>query len=122
MSLKAEVLKHNPNKKRAILKEANVIISHIDEEIKNAYDRDECKVNVSVPITFNIPYMTNKNAQRSVYYTILNSLLDRGYIVKILFREDQTVFLIKWVSDEEEKDIEMQTALLAKHSIHDSSK
>ena len=116
MSLRADVLKINPNKSKAVMKEANAILRRIDDEIKLAYDRDECKVNVSVPITFTIPYMSNKNAQRSVYYKILESLLDRGYIVKIFLANDQTVFAITWLSEDEEKDVEQQNTLLAKYS------
>ncbi len=117
MSLRAEVLKTNPNKNKAVMKEVHAILGRIDEEIKSAYDRDECKVSVSVPITFAIPYMSNKNAQRAVYYKLLDSLMDRGFIVKIFLAKDQTVFYITWLSEDEQKDIEMQNALLAKFSI-----
>lgn len=116
MSLKAEVLKTNPNKLKVVMKEVSAILGRIDEEIKAAYDRDECKVNVSVPITFAIPYMSNKNAQRSVYYKLLESLTDRGFIVKIFLSTDQTVFFITWLSEDEQKDIEQQNALLAKYT------
>lgn len=117
MSLRAEVLKTNPNKLIAVMKEVKAILGRVDEEIKNAYDRDECKVNVSLPITFSIPYMSNKNAQRVIYCKILISLLDRGFIVNVFMSSDQTIFLIKWLSEDEEKDVEQQNALLAKHTI-----
>lgn len=116
MSLRADVLKTNPNKLKVVMKEVNAILGRIDDEIKSAYDRDECKVSVSVPITFAIPYMSNKNAQRAVYYKLLESLMDRGFIVKIYLSNDQTVFFITWLSDDEQKDIEQQNALLAKFS------
>ncbi len=117
MSIKAEVLKLNPNKIKAIAREVSNILAQIDDEIKSAYDRDECKVNVSVPITISIPYMSNKNAQRAVYYKILESLIDRGFIVKVSLSKDQSVFHITWLSDDEQKEINLQNALLAKYSI-----
>ena len=116
MSIKADVLKLNPNKLKAIAKEVNNILARIDDEIKSAYDRDECKVNVTVPITFKIPYMSNKNAQRAIYHKILESLLDRGFIVKITLTVTQSVFHITWLSDDEQKEIELQNTLLAKFS------
>ncbi len=116
MSLKADVLKTNPNKIKAVMKEVTAILGRIDDEIKTAYDHDDCQVSVSVPITFAIPYMSNKNAQRAIYYKILESLLDRGYYVKIYLSSDQTVFYIKWLSEDEEKDVEQQNTLLAKYS------
>lgn len=115
MSLRAELLKTNPNKLKAVMKEVTSILARVDDEIKNAYDRDESQVHVSVPITFAVPYMSNKNAQRIVYYKILESLLDRGFQVKILMSQDQTVYMIKWLTDDEEKDVEQQNTLLAKH-------
>ena len=117
MSLKADILKLNPNKIKAINKEVTNILVMIDNEIKSAYDRDECRVNVSVPITITIPYMSNKNAQRVVYSKILDSLLERGFIVKISLTKDLSVFHITWLSDDEQKEIDLQNALLAKYSI-----
>ena len=116
MSLKAETLKTNPNKNKYIMKEVTAILGRMDDEIKAAYDEDKCKVEVTVPITFHIPHMKNQNAQRAIYYKILESLLERNYIVKIFLTEDQTVFAIKWLSEEEENDKEQQNALLAKYS------
>jgi hypothetical protein len=121
MSLKADVLKTNENKMKSIMKEVNSILGHIDESIKTAYDQDKNSVVVSVPITFSIPYMSNKNAQRVVYFKILESLINRNYDVKINLETDKTYFIIKWISDEEEKDIKMQNLLLAKHTINHSS-
>ncbi len=116
MSLRADILKTNPNKLKSVMKEVSAILGRIDDEIKAAYDRDENKVSVSVPITFAIPYMSNKNAQRAVYYKLLESLMDRGFIVKIFLSNDQTVFYITWLSEDEQKDIDAQNTLLAKFS------
>ena len=116
MSIKADVLKLNPNKLKAINKDVTNILARIDDEIKSAYDRDECKVSVTVPITFNIPYMSNKNAQRTIYHRILESLLNRGFIVKIYLSKTQSIFHITWLSDDEQKERELQNAVLAKFS------
>jgi hypothetical protein len=117
MSLRADLLKTNENKMKSIMKEVNSILGHIDEDIKRSHDQDKNYTIVSVPITFSIPYMSNKNAQRIVYYKVLESLINRNYDVKISLETDKTCFVIKWVSDEEEKDIRMQNLLLAKHTI-----
>ena len=117
MSLKADVLKLNPNKLKEITKAVSSVLARIDDEIKAAYDRDECKVSVSVPITYKIPYMSNRNAQRAIYHKILESLLDRGFITKIYLTKDQSIFHITWLSDDEQKEIELQNALLAKFTF-----
>lgn len=117
MSLKADTLKSNPNKLKLISKELNVILSHIDEEIKSAYDQDKTKLTVTLPITFAIANMSNTSAQRIIYYKILESLLARNYIVKIHMATEQTLLFITWLSEDEEKDIDLQNILIAKHSI-----
>lgn len=117
MSLKADVLKTNPNKLKAINKEVLGILAGIDDEIKAAYDKeDKGNAIVTLPITFSIPYMSNKNAQRAIYYKVLESLLGRGFEVDIYMAEDKTTFHIKWLSKEEEDDIGLQNNLLAKHT------
>ena len=117
MSLRADLLKTNAAKIKSIMKEVNNVLGLIDENIKNAYDQDLSKVVVSVPLLFSIPNMSNKNAQRVVYYKILESLINRNYDVKICLEKDRTSFIIKWISDEEEKEKQLQNLLLAKHTI-----
>ena len=117
MSLKAEVLRTNTNKLKSVMKEVSCILGHIDDEIKTAYDKDCNNIAVTLPITFSIPYMSNKNAQRMVYYKVLESLLSRGYIVDIHMASDKTVYYIKWLSEEEEKEADLQNAILAKHTL-----
>ncbi len=117
MSLKAEILKTNDAKKRTMLKEAKLILSRIDDDIKNAYDHDRTNVAVTVPITFSIPHVANSDAQRFIYYAILESLISRDFDVQIHFAADQTIFYIKWMSDEETREIEKQNELLAKYTM-----
>lgn len=117
MSIQASDLKINPNKIKYAMKEVRIILRMIDDDIKIAYDRGECRVSVPVPITFAIPHMSNKDAQRIIYYKILESLIDRGYIVKIGLTLKRTVFLIKWLTENEEHDVELQNTLLRKHQI-----
>ena len=117
MSVKANSLKNNSSKNKLIQKEITSILGSIDDEIKISYDKDDYSVNVSVPITFSIPYMSNKNAQRVIYSKILESLISRDFNVKIHLSDDKTIFNITWLSDEEKKDIEYQNILLAKYTI-----
>jgi hypothetical protein len=116
MSLKASVLKSNEAQKKAVMKEVTHILAHIDDELKAVHDQGRHGVSLTVPITFSIPYMSNADAQRSIYYKILMSLIDRDFNVKIDLADDQSIFHITWLNEDEAKDIEMQNALIAKHS------
>jgi hypothetical protein len=122
MSLKADSLKTNPGKNKAVAKEVGNILCRIDEEIKTAYDQDCKKATVTLPITFAVPYMSNKDAQRIIYYKVLESLIDRGFLVEIHLASDQTTFFIRWLTEEEEKEIDVQNTVLAKHSLKNMKK
>jgi hypothetical protein len=115
--LKASALKNNESQKKAISKEVTAILSHIDDELKVAHEQGKSRVLTGVPITFSVPYMTNKDAQRKIYYHILISLIDRGFNAKIEMRADSTIFHITWLTREEQEELAVQHALLAKHTI-----
>ena len=70
MSLKASQLKTNETQKKAITKEVTPILARFDEELLEARKQGMRGVALTAPITFSIPYMSNAEAQRSIYYTI----------------------------------------------------
>jgi hypothetical protein len=116
MSIKASQLKSSESQRRAVNKEVSSILAHIDEKFKSADIEGVHNVTVSVPIIFSIPNMSNADAQRNIYYKILTSLIDREFEVVIELTDDKSKFHITWLSDEEMKEIELQNALIAKHS------
>ena len=116
MSLKAENLKSNESQKKSLAKEVTGILGRIDDELKVGHEQGKHRINSALPITFSIPYMSNADAQRIIYYRVLTSLLERGFHVKTCLKESSTVFIITWLSNDELQEVELQTALLAKHS------
>jgi hypothetical protein len=116
MSLKAENLKSNESQKKSLTKEVTGILGRIDDELKVGHEQGKHCITSALPITFSIPYMSNADAQRIIYYRVLVSLLDRGFHVKANLKESSTVFVITWLSNDELQEVELQTALLAKHS------
>jgi hypothetical protein len=122
MSLKATSLKSNDSQKKNIKKEVNTILGHLDDELKLAHEQGKHSISLSLPITFAIPYMSNTDAQRAIYYKILVSLIDREFIPTIKLKKDSTIFHITWLSDEEHKEIDLQNTLLAKLTFRDVSR
>lgn len=116
MSLKAENLKSNESQKKSLAKEVTGILGRIDDELKVGHEQGKHQIIAALPITFSIPYMSNADAQRIIYYRVLTSLLDREFHVKVSLKDTSTLFIITWLSNDELQDIELQTALLAKHS------
>lgn len=122
MSLKAQTLKSNESQRKSIAKDVSDILAQMDDELKVAHDCGKHSVSISVPITFSIPYMNNADAQRTIYYKILSSLLERGFNVEIDLKKNVTLFQITWLSNDEVIDLELQNALLAKHTKKEISK
>lgn len=116
MSLKASVLKSNEAQKKALQKEIRAILASIDDELKAAHERGEHSISTTVQTIFAIPYMSNSDAQREVYYGILQSLKEREFEVSIHMAKDKTIFKIKWLSPEEEQEISMKHSILAEHT------
>ena len=122
MSIKASTLKSNESQKKAFAKEINAILGRIDDELKVGHEQGKHRILASLPITFSIPYMSNTDAQRIIYYKVLSSLIEREFNVEIELRKNSTVFDITWLSEDEFKETELQNAVLAKHTKKDLSK
>jgi hypothetical protein len=122
MSLKANALKSNEAQKKSIAKDVTSILGQMDDELKAAHDSGRHSVSISLPITFSIPYMNNTDAQRIIYYKVLTSLLERDFNVEIDLRKNSTFFIVTWLSSDELSELELQNALLAKHTKKDIGK
>jgi hypothetical protein len=116
MSIKASKLKSNESQKVSLNKEINAILGHIDDSLKVAYEQGKHNISLTIPITFSIPYMLNKDAQRHIYHGILKSLIDREFTPSLELQDNASVLHITWLSEDEEKDIEIQNSLIAKYS------
>ena len=117
MSVKASKLKNNESQKSAINKEANDILGHIDDALKIAHEQGKHKISIPIPIQFSIPYMSNADSQRSIYYKVITSLISRDFNTQIELLDNASILHIKWLSEDEETEIEEQNNLIAKCSI-----
>ncbi len=114
--LRASDLKKSDIIKNALTKELSSIYASVDADIKVAYDQGKKYCVCSVPITYNIPFMTCADAQRYIYYHVLKSLLDREFRAEMELKKEATLFHVTWLSKEEEDEIEQQNAILAKYT------
>lgn len=116
--LTANSLKNGDVLKKLIEKEVKIILYSIDDKLRIAYQQGtNHEIKVSLPITFGIPNMQNKDAQRAVYYRIITSLVERDFQVKIEIKPDKTYIYISWLSDDEKDEIDIQNKVLAEHTI-----
>jgi len=112
----ANALKTNDSQRAAINKEISGILGYIDEKVR-AYHNEGIKVvPITLPTIFSLPNMSNKDAQRCVYYGVLQKLLDKHFNVEIDLKDKETIYTLTWLSDDERAEIDMQNAILAKYS------
>ena len=117
MTCRANSLKSSGIYKAELMQIAKLLIRQVDDEIKTAFDSGKYRVVVSVPVTFQLKYGKNSDAQRIIYHSLLTSLVERDFLVEIDMQQESTLFNISWVSADEEEEIAMQNIVLARHSI-----
>ena len=117
--LKACQLKENSAQTRIIIREVKAILACIYDKIRDAHEADIMNpVRVRVPINFTVVGMKNAEAQRRIYYLILQDLLANEFNAKILMGKDGTIFEISWMSEDEKKQVDYEIEVLAQHTKH----
>ena len=79
---------------RTVKAHAIEIFNMIYEEIVVANDNGLSIIQVSIPITFDIMGLTNADAQRKIYASVLRILSDKDYNPKIFIGIDRTIIII----------------------------
>jgi hypothetical protein len=69
-------------------------------------------VSVNLPVTFSLPGLEKRDAQRIVYSAIIRSLDSRGFETKILLEEDETILYVAWMTDLDVAEVAAMTALI----------
>jgi hypothetical protein len=93
-------------------------IEIIDAQLKSAPKKwgRNC-LQVELPYSFSIDGLDMKDIQRSIYSSIIKSLVDRKFKVKIELRSSKTFLYIAWVVDIDRKEIAAMNTLIAEHII-----
>ena len=112
----ANALKNNNLQKRQLKEEITNIIRRISEELVIAHK--ECKHDIitTIPITFSIANMLNRDSQCVIYASVLDELINKNYRAWINLKSDECRVKITWMSSDDELEIKYQTNLIAKHT------
>jgi len=112
----AHTLKNNNVQKRAIDENIADIIININTELKTARTNGESTIVVEIPIVFQIPNMTNKDAQRIIWSSIIDMLKNKNYNVLINHNKDNCRLKITILDREDTLRIKQQMDILANNS------
>jgi hypothetical protein len=114
--INASKLRNNNTQKRNITGVVTEIIRNISDELKEAHREGKHHIITTIPITFSITNMSNKDSQRVVYFYIISELKKKGYRVWISPQKNVCSIKITWMSPEDENEINLQMQLIAKHT------
>jgi len=99
------------------------IMNDLESEVLEAIERRQTSADVDVPTTFDIPTMTNKQAQKRIYGTLIEALLDAEYTPKFIFMngrraEKQMVKLVvTWMTKSDKEEDQYIHELIQKYSV-----
>ena len=112
----ANNLRNNNLQKRQLKEVIMNIIRRINQELITAHREGKHNIITSIPITFSISNMSNKDSQRYIWANVIDELKHKSYRVWISPAKDTCRVKITWMSPEDETEIKYQTQLIAKHS------
>lgn len=117
----AEILKKSSEQRTLLRKSTTDILRSLMDDIMKAKQSYKNSTITRLPITFQVPGLSNKDAQRIIWSNIIKELNKKNYRVKINPAKDSCLIQIIWVSKEEESIIREQLDLIASHvdkSLH----
>jgi len=70
-----------------------------------------------LPVGYALPGLEKTDGQRIVYSSILRSLMERGFGVRILLESERTLLYLEWVTDINREEIDAMNRLIRSASI-----
>lgn len=114
--ISADKLSINEIQKKLIQSQVKILLERIYSDIRQAHSINQKELTASLPIMFDIPNVSNKEAQTHIYYMILMDLKDSKYDVKIEWLETHVLFKIRWQKQEDSEKLKQMKDILLEHS------
>ena len=111
--INAQQLKQTSLQTREISSNVDDILKELSTSIQTAHDNGQYEIISELPITFDIPNMSNASAQRKVWYHVLSTLKLQGYTIALKMSNVQCISKISWVTVEEKTTIDRENQFIA---------
>jgi hypothetical protein len=111
----AHSLRNNNLQRRSLKESVTEIIKRISQELITSHREGSHSIITTIPITFSIPNMSNKDSQRVIWAKVIEELIAKNYRVWISPAQNLCKLKITWMSPEDETEIACQMQLIAKH-------
>jgi hypothetical protein len=92
------------------------IIRRISQELVTVHREGAHHLITTMPITFAVNNMGNKDSQRCIWASVIDHLKEKHFRVWISPKKNICRIKITWISPEDEADIIQQVNLIAKHT------
>ena len=112
----AYLLRNNNLQKRHLTETITNIVRRINQELKVAHREGKHYIITTIPITFEIPNMSNKDSQRVVWANVIDEIIAKHYRIWISPQKNICRIKITWMSPEDESEVRHQINLIIKHT------
>ena len=112
----ANNLRNNNLQQRHLKEVITDIIRRISQELVVAHREGRHNIITSIPITYSIPNMSNKDSQRYIWSSIISELKNKSYRVWISPNNNACKIKITWMSPADEIDIKQQMNIIVAHT------
>ncbi len=112
----ANNLRHNNVQKRQIREYLVDILKRIDEELKTAHQEGRHELITELPIIFGISHMSEKSAQREIWFKVIEYLKNKNYQVVIQPRDDTCLLKLTWFSQKDIAEIKHKITVIDMHT------
>ena len=112
----ASLLRSNNIQKRLVKELILEILKRLQQELLTAQHEGKYHIITSLPITFDIPNMVNKDSQRLIWSSVIEYLVKKKYRIWINPTNNNCKIKITWINIQDEAEINMQNNIIIKHT------
>ena len=114
--INARSLRNNNIQKRQIKENIVEILRRLNQELITAHREGKHNIITTLPITFDISNMINKNSQRVIWSNVIDFLSKKKYRVWINPSNNSCKLKITWINEEDENEINIQNNIIIKNT------
>jgi hypothetical protein len=113
----AYTLKSNNLQKKQIYEAGMEILKKIKEELHVAHMHGNHHIVTELPLVYDIPNMTNADAQRLIWSQIIELLQKKNYVVYINYNKSLCKLKISWLNSNDHKEIARQSRIIQNSNV-----
>jgi hypothetical protein len=114
----ASKLRNNNLQKRNLKEVITDVLRQVSHELVIAHREGRHDIITSMPITFSISNMSNADAQRVIYASVIEALITKDFRVWINPSKDNCQLKITWMSPDDEAEMKHQMQIIARHTTN----